>query len=62
MTKCWNSLCFNTKVKKTKSKINGRGIFLCPVCIKHYNNGQFCEHCEQIYGNEMADGEEWVEC
>lgn len=69
-TKCGNNFCTRVqqvgKEIKSKRPIRGHKEWLCYICTKAYDKGQFCEFCDQIYldvQNEAAlDGKEWAQC
>lgn len=70
-TKCANRYCARVqergmKTEAMKRKMRGRKEWLCGVCLKAFDEGQFCEFCGQIYldtKNEAAlDGQEWAQC
>ena len=54
--KCWNKLCLAKGIKKIKSKVTGRYVWLCTSCSNSYCLEQYCEFCEQIYAQEEVDG------
>eukprot|EP00826_Nyctotherus_ovalis_P040115 TRINITY_DN3911_c0_g1_i8.p2 TRINITY_DN3911_c0_g1~~TRINITY_DN3911_c0_g1_i8.p2 ORF type:complete len:307 (-),score=54.19 TRINITY_DN3911_c0_g1_i8:20-940(-) len=70
-TKCANKYCARVqeqgiKTEAMKRKVRGHKEWLCDVCLKAFDEGQFCEFCGQIYldtKNEAAlDGQEWAQC
>ena len=55
--KCFNQKCPEKDIfKKVKSRVEkNKYRFLCEKCYQNYVNLQFCEFCEQIYGDDLDE-------